>query len=71
VILFTHRLRLDKMASVKQMPDSAGAASRGDDFDEDLQAGVIWMRERSLERSMEKGLKSMSEDEVLSSTTER
>ena len=56
------------MAYVKQMPDSAGAASRGDDFDEDLQA-VIWMRERSLERSMEKGLKSMSEDEIRLMTT--
>jgi hypothetical protein len=51
------------MAHLKPIANVENAGSRGDNFDEDLQA-VIWMRERSLERSMEKGLKKMSEDDI-------
>lgn len=56
------------MAHSKPSDNVERAASRGDNFDEDLQA-VIWMRERSLERSMEKGLKSMSDDDIRLVTT--
>lgn len=58
---------VDENAYGKRLADAEKAARRGENFDEDLQA-VMWMRERSLERSLERGLKSMSEEEILKFT---
>jgi hypothetical protein len=54
----------DENAYGKRLADAEKAARRGDNFDEDLQA-VMWMRERSLERSLERGLKSMSDEDII------
>ena len=53
---------VNENAHSKLSAHAGNTSSQGDNYDEDIQA-VRWMRERSLERSLEKELRSMSDDE--------